>query len=196
MEMQNEEGEEEADLSEDLLDLIPVTQLPYLHVEPSDPTHPPVPLSLRPANSQSNHGSILNTSITFREWGDDARPMMVVSFTHENDSREYELLFELEFIRSLIDERFYNPVPVLINRIDYAKAVDLVNVSLNPELYSTKNCSICLASIIQNKNDLTSIVVETKCCKQLFHDCCLSHFICKVGPPCCPLCRHDFREKV
>jgi hypothetical protein len=182
-------------------------ELHLMEIENQEPSPHYIPLSQNPRVPLTNipvrstigyrNGDIRDRSISIREYNNILLPpatttMLVVTFSHNNDNREYELLFDLEYIRSMVDDHFYDPVPVIINRADYTNAVSMID-PLPLSVPDTRTCSICLAPITSSKKDLLSIVVETKCCKQLFHDCCLSHFVCSFGPPNCPLCRHDFR---
>jgi len=80
---------------------------------------------------------------------------------------------------------------------EYAEVVDLIDSShigeMSPE---DLTCAICLNDIeVRDSNQkLDKICVKLNCCNKIFHDMCLRHVLCTVGPPKCPLCRRDVRE--
>lgn len=92
------------------------------------------------------------------------------------------------------DDYTFEDVPVLMRPDEYAEAVDLVDSSQIGEIDST--CAICLNDIeVRDSNQkLDKICVKLNCCNKIFHDMCLRHVLCTIGPPKCPLCRRDVRE--
>jgi hypothetical protein len=92
-----------------------------------------------------------------------------------------------------IDDYIFEDVPVLMRPDEYAKVVDLVDSEMSPE---DLTCAICLNNIeVSDSNlKLDKICVKLKCCNKIFHDICLRHVMCTIGPPKCPLCRRDIRE--
>ena len=92
------------------------------------------------------------------------------------------------------DDYTFEDVPVLMRPDEYAEAVDLVDSSHIDEIDSI--CAICLNDIeVSDSNqNLDKICVKLNCCNKIFHDMCLRHVLCTIGPPKCPLCRRDVRE--
>ena len=92
------------------------------------------------------------------------------------------------------DDYTFEDVPVLMRPDEYAEVVDLIDSSHIGEIDST--CAICLNDIeVRDSNQkLDKICVKLNCCNKIFHDMCLRHVLCTIGPPKCPLCRRDVRE--
>jgi hypothetical protein len=81
------------------------------------------------------------------------------------------------------------PVSVLMCTETYNQAVDIVKP------VDGDRCPICIQNMqLSNSVDLNSMCVRVKCCKKVFHDACIRHFVCGVGPPKCPMCRVDLRD--
>ena len=87
------------------------------------------------------------------------------------------------------DPDFLEPVAVTASTQEYVDGVDWVKCPPQTE----QTCSICLEKMEPSQN-LNHIIVQTKCCANLFHDKCLREHFCRIGPPKCPLCRFDVRE--
>jgi hypothetical protein len=97
-----------------------------------------------------------------------------------DDDDEYTILSQLE------------DVPVLANTDEYNNNVEPL---FTPVVPGTQ-CCICLMPIEEQQKGsfkLTDLCVKTKCCGNIYHDRCLRHAVCTVGPAHCPLCR--FRIK-
>jgi hypothetical protein len=89
-----------------------------------------------------------------------------------------------------IVEMDFVDVPVILNPCCYTQSVTIESV-----VHGSPACSICLGVI--NGGGAVSfddLCVKVRCCGQVFHDSCLRHLLCNVGPPKCPLCRHDMRD--
>ena len=81
------------------------------------------------------------------------------------------------------------PVSVLMCTETYNQAVDIVKP------VDGDRCPICIQNMqLSNSLNLNSMCVRVKCCKKVFHDACIRHFVCGVGPPKCPMCRVDLRD--
>jgi len=71
----------------------------------------------------------------------------------------------------------------------YNNAVDIVK----PE--NEDKCPICIEDLHTTDDlNLRSLCVKVKCCGHVFHDACLRHLFCNVGPCKCPMCRCDMRS--
>jgi hypothetical protein len=94
---------------------------------------------------------------------------------------------DYESLSNLVD------VPIVATAADYAD-----NVEISCEVDDQTICIICTGLHDSDKHNrsLNELVVRTKCCGKFFHDKCLRHAVCYVGPPKCPMCRHDFRSCV
>ena len=105
---------------------------------------------------------------------------------------ELRLMPDVSVLPGTADDWTFEDVPVLMRPDQYAEAVDLVDSS-----QIDLTCAICLNDIevshVSNIK-LDKICVKMKCCNKIFHDICLRHVLCTVGPPKCPLCRQDVRE--
>lgn len=101
----------------------------------------------------------------------------------ENENDEYEDVADmgiyLENVSVLLGSRCFNSV------VDIATETDLLNA---------ERCAICLDKIETNSKTLEMLGVKLKCCGKIFHDSCVRHMTCDVGPPKCPLCRKDLRS--
>lgn len=101
----------------------------------------------------------------------------------ENDDADYlgveDMGIYLENVSVLLGSRCFNSV------VDIATETDLVNA---------ERCAICLDKIEANSKTLEMLGVKLKCCGKIFHDSCVRHMTCDVGPPKCPLCRKDLRS--
>ena len=93
------------------------------------------------------------------------------------EETELDYIDDLEDVQVLLNARCFNSV------VDIATETDIDNCS----------CAICLEKIQGGSQTLGLLGVKVKCCNKVFHDTCLRHMLCDVGPPRCPLCRKDLR---
>jgi hypothetical protein len=122
--------------------------------------------------------------------GPNGTPMLQVHIPHLDGFMAISFpMDDLATVLTEEDPAFLAPVTVTASIDEYVNAVDSVWSADE----HNEDCPICLQKM-ENSLDLNSIVIQTKCCGKLFHDRCLREHICRVGPPKCPLCRHDLRE--
>jgi len=59
------------------------------------------------------------------------------------------------------------------------------------------SCPICLEPIVasnsSSSSSWTDLIVKTEC-SHYYHHTCLQKLCCDIGPPKCPVCRHDVRD--
>ncbi|MCH9716364.1 MAG: hypothetical protein K0U52_04685 [Gammaproteobacteria bacterium] len=85
-------------------------------------------------------------------------------------------------------------VPILATTEQYNRCVRLIT---SPD---STACPICMENIqpVKDNDDnddaLGTMIVETRCCSKMFHDKCLRHSVCSVGPARCPMCRWDIKS--
>lgn len=99
---------------------------------------------------------------------------------------------EPEYADEDIENMNLEDVQVTLSPCCYTQSVSIVSSVQLPDA----TCSICLQKIESSANSFDALCVKVRCCGQLFHDSCLRHLLCTVGPPKCPLCRSDFRDVV
>tara|TARA_Y100000389_G_C17465706_1_gene525341 strand:- start:3627 stop:4832 length:1206 start_codon:yes stop_codon:yes gene_type:complete len=104
----------------------------------------------------------------------------------ENDA-EYA-----EYADEDIENMNLQDVQVTLSPCCYTQSVSIVSSVQTPNAL----CSICLHKIESGASSFDGLCVKVRCCGQFFHDSCLRHLLCTVGPPKCPLCRADFRDVV
>lgn len=104
--------------------------------------------------------------------------VMALDFDDEVDENEVEIDFDdLQDVAVTMDIEAYN------------NAVDIVK----PE--NEEKCPICIENLHTTDDlNLNSLCVRVKCCGNVFHDACLRHLLCDVGPCKCPMCRIDMRS--
>ena len=91
-----------------------------------------------------------------------------------------------------IDEDEYEDVEVTMSLEDYYSAVQLITSEEEKET----DCCICLEKCSEDaSNPWRNIIVKTAC-GHVYHNMCIQRLCCETGPPKCPICRHDIREKL
>lgn len=91
-----------------------------------------------------------------------------------------------------VDEDEYEDVPVTMSLEDYYSAVEMVSSKEDKAC----DCCICLEKCSkESPNAWRNILVKTAC-GHVYHNMCLQRLCCETGPPKCPICRHDIREKL
>jgi len=142
-----------------------------------------IPSSARFSSLVSPSGGRVTISIDMQYLRDT---MAVIDLEEEEERREEEEddeEIEIDFLNSLEDVQVLLKARCFNSVVDIATSTEIDNSS----------CSICLEKIEANGNTLGLLGVKVKCCNKVFHDTCLRHMVCDVGPPKCPLCRTDLR---
>jgi hypothetical protein len=96
----------------------------------------------------------------------------------DDDDDDIEVLSLFDDVRVLLGSRCFNSA---------------VDIATDTDLADEQQCAICLDAIAAGGRTLGLLGVKVKCCNKVFHDTCLRHMVCDVGPPKCPLCRTDLR---
>ena len=147
-----------------------------------------IPATTRNSSLVSNHQGRISISFDMQyirdiiagidmEETDDTNVVFDPSQIEEDESEEE------------IDFSTFENVPVLMQSRCFSATVEVASSSeLNNE-----TCPICLENMTNDNLNMESIAVKTKCCGKIFHDVCIRHMVCDVGPPNCPLCRTDLR---
>lgn len=90
------------------------------------------------------------------------------------------------------DSYLLEDVPILASAAEYATNVEMCFDDCDDA------CIICTGDYNKQgaRRGFDELVVRTRCCGKLFHDKCLRHAVCEVGPARCPMCRFEFKEDV
>lgn len=111
----------------------------------------------------------------------------VVKEIHFCDIRDWNSMWEIEDeMENFVD------VPVTISFSKYKKLItrERLTKALQRNKKIPESCCICLENFkIGNQINSTP-------CGHFYHANCLKTQLCHVGPPKCPMCRHDVREEV
>ena len=118
--------------------------------------------------------------------------MSDLSWFDENSSIE-QISQALDFMDIDVEEdEEYEDVAVTMSLENYYSAVKMIE----PSTDESHECCICLEKCCTRcPNKWRSVIVETAC-GHVFHNVCLQRLCCETGPPKCPICRHDIREKL
>jgi len=86
----------------------------------------------------------------------------------------------------------FEDVEVTMSLENYYSAVQMVTTDEE----KNTDCCICLEKCSKDaSNPWRNIIVKTAC-GHVYHNMCLQRLCCETGPPKCPICRHDIREKL
>lgn len=91
-----------------------------------------------------------------------------------------------------VDEEEYEDVPVTMSLENYHSAVQLVESDEEKEA----DCCICLEKCSKYSNNAWRNIIVKTACGHFYHNMCLQRLCCETGPPKCPICRHDIRQKL
>ena len=137
-----------------------------------------IPSSVRFSNLISPNGGRLTISVDMQYLRDTMAEIDLDIYVEDGEEViEFDFLDELEDVQVLLNARCFN------SGVDIATETDIDNCS----------CPICLEKIEADSQTLGLLGVKVKCCNKAFHDTCLRHMVCDVGPSKCPLCRTDLR---
>ena len=113
------------------------------------------------------------------------------------------IAFNMGYLNSIMQEVMALDYSYSEEEVDYDD-LQAVSIVMNTTMYNESVeivkpvdadcCPICMDNMDTNELNLNSLCVRVKCCKKVFHDACLRHLVCDVGPPKCPMCRGDLRD--
>jgi len=91
------------------------------------------------------------------------------------------------------DQDEYEDIKIVMPLCQYRDNIHVFNGTEK----NTGTCNICLDALyVDNpKTVFDSLLAKTQC-NHTFHHTCLQKLCCEVGPPRCPLCRHDIRDSI
>jgi hypothetical protein len=96
-----------------------------------------------------------------------------------------------------VEDAEMEDVPIVATTEQYNRCVRLITTTTT--LSDSTKCPICMEKIQPGEDDvkddaLGKMIVQTRCCSKMFHDKCLRHSVCSVGPARCPMCRWDIKS--